>query len=60
MSTAKESKETDLLQWSDTQQNVSGPQEWISNRETRLKQVSQQRTIMITRKIPKIGYNAIA
>ena len=50
MSTAKVSIETDLLQWSDTQQSVSRLQEWITDRETRLQQVSQQRTVMITRR----------
>ena len=50
MSTAKVSIETDLLQWSDAQQSVSRLQEWITDRETRLQQVSQQRTVMITRR----------
>ena len=50
MSTAKVSIETDLLQWSDTQQSVSRLEEWITDRETRLQQVSQQRTVMITRR----------
>ena len=50
MSTAKVSIETDLLQWSDTQQSVSRLQAWITDRETRLQQVSQQRTVMITRR----------
>merc|ERR1719412_2919698 len=50
MSTAKVSIETDLLQFSDNQQSVSRLQEWISDRETRLQQVSQQRTVMITRR----------
>ena len=50
MSTAKVTIETDLLQWSDTQQNMSKLEEWITDRESRLKQVSQQRTVMITRR----------
>ena len=50
MSTAKVTIETDLLQWSDTQQNMSKLQEWITDRESRLQQVSQQRTVMITRR----------
>ena len=50
MSTAKVTIETDLLQWSDTQQNMSRLEEWITDRETRLQQVSQQRTVMITRR----------
>ena len=50
MSSAKVAIETDLLQWSDTQQSVSRLQEWIVDRESRLKQVSQQRTVMITRR----------
>merc|ERR1712079_501378 len=50
MSTAKVSIETDLLQWSDAQQSVSRLQEWITDRETRLQQVSQQRTVMTTRR----------
>ena len=50
MSTAKVTIETDLLQWSDAQQNMSKLQEWITDRESRLQQVSQQRTVMITRR----------
>ena len=50
LSTAKVGIETDLLQWSDTQQSVSKLQDWITDRETRLKQVSEQRTVMITRR----------
>ena len=50
MSTAKVSIETDLLQWSDTQQSVSKLQEWISDRESRIQAVTQQRTVMITRR----------
>ncbi len=50
MSTAKVSVETDLLQWSDTQQSVSRLQEWIDERENRLKQASQIRHVMITRR----------
>ena len=50
MSTAKVTIETDLLQWSDTQQNMSKLKEWITDRESRLQQVSQQRTVMITRR----------
>jgi hypothetical protein len=38
MSSAKVSVETDLLQWSDAQQSVSRLQEWINDREKRLKQ----------------------
>lgn len=47
MSTPKVSIETDLLQWSDTQQSVSRLQEWISDKENRLQQVHAQRTVMI-------------
>ena len=50
MSSAKVTVETDLLQWSNTQQNMSKLQEWITDRESRLQQVSQQRTVMITRR----------
>ena len=50
MSTAKVTIETDLLQWSDAQQNMSKLEEWITDRESRLQQVSQQRTVMITRR----------
>ena len=50
MSTAKVSVETDLLQWSDAQQSVSRLQEWINERENRLKQASQCRHVMITRR----------
>merc|ERR1719382_1971327 len=50
MSTAKVSIETDLLQWSDTQQSVSKLQEWITDRESRIQAVTQQRTVMITRR----------
>lgn len=50
MSTAKVSVETDLLQWSDAQQSVSRLQEWINERENRLKQASQTRNVMITRR----------
>ena len=50
MSTAKVSVETDLLQWSDAQQSVSRLQEWIDERENRLKQVSQNRHVMLTRR----------
>ncbi len=50
MSMAKVSVETDLLQWSDTQQSVSKLQEWITERESRLQQASQTRHVMITRR----------
>ena len=50
MSTAKVYIETDLLHLSDTQQSVSRLQEWITDKETKLQQVSQQRTVMITRR----------
>ena len=49
LSTAKVSIETDLLQFSDNQQSVTRLQEWITDRETRLQQVKEQRTVMITR-----------
>ena len=50
LSTAKVSIETDLLQFSDNQQSVTRLQEWITDRETRLQQVKEQRTVMITRR----------
>ena len=50
MSSAKVTIETDLLQWSNTQQNMTKLEEWLTDRETRLQQVSQQRTVMITRR----------
>ena len=50
MSTAKVSIETDLLQWTDTQQSVSRLQEWITDRETRLKMVKEERTVIMTRR----------
>jgi nesprin-1 len=49
MSSAKVSVETDLLQWSDAQQSVSRLQEWINDREKRLKQASEHKNVMITR-----------
>ena len=50
VSAAKVAVETDLLQWSDAQQSVSRLQEWISDRENRLRQVAQVRHVMLTRR----------
>lgn len=50
MSSAKVSVETDLLQWSDAQQSVSRLQEWINDREKRLKQAAEHKNVMITRR----------
>lgn len=50
MSSAKVTVETDLLQWSDAQQSVSRLQEWINDREKRLKQAAEHKNVMITRR----------
>ena len=50
MSSSKVLIETDLLQWTDAEQNISRVKDWIRDKENRLKQASQARHVMITRR----------
>ena len=59
MATAKVALETDLLQWSSDDVSVSKLEEWIQDRESKLNQAMEHRSVMITRR-STLGINAVS